>query len=138
MMAGMSNRSSGSVTPLEIRRGDLLRAVNGSRGALLAASVQLALDPWRRLRGLIGRTLGDGEAMLIRPCGAVHTCFMGYPIDVLFLDEEGRIVAVAADLAPWRFSSFYGAARCALELPAGTVARSGTREGDAVAFERRG
>ncbi len=71
--------------------------------------------------------------MLLRPCGAVHTCFMGYGIDVLFLAEGGEVVGVDT-MRPWRLSSIYGSALATLELPAGVLAESGTVLGDRVAF----
>lgn len=112
-----------------------MRAINLTRGVSLAEDLRLALGPWTRLRGLLGTTpLQPGQALLLRPCSAVHTCFMGYTIDVLFLDAEGRVLGAHAELRPWRFTSIYGAALATLELSAGELARSGTGVGDEVAF----
>lgn len=112
-----------------------VRAINQTRGVVLAEDVRLALGPWTRLRGLLGTApLEPGAGLLLRPCNAVHTCFMGYVIDVLFLDEGGRVLGLRADLRPWRFTSIYSAALATLELPAGVLGRSGTVVGDEVAF----
>ncbi|TML60208.1 MAG: DUF192 domain-containing protein, partial [Actinobacteria bacterium] len=55
------------------------------------------------MKGLLGRTsLPDGEGLLLKPCGSVHTFFMRFPIDVVFLDRELSVVAVSAEVAPWR------------------------------------
>ncbi|GAC1340231.1 MAG: DUF192 domain-containing protein [Myxococcales bacterium] len=105
---------------------------NRTRGAVLATRVDEARTVLARLRGLLGRrALAEGEALLLAPCSSVHTFFMGFPIDVLFLDREGRAVGAIGSLKPWRATRIYGAAACAVELPAGALARSRTREGDA-------
>jgi uncharacterized membrane protein (UPF0127 family) len=117
---------------------DFLRApstgwilVNATRAATLARHVNAALDSRSRRRGLLGRTALDDEALIIAPCSAVHTFFMHFPIDVLFTDRQGRIGRLSAGLRPWRLA---GGVRgfAAIELPAGTAARTGTRPGDRV------
>jgi len=66
--------------------------------------------------------------MLLRPAASVHTAFMRFTIDVVFLDREDRVVKVAAELRPWRAAGCRGA-RTVLELPAGEAARQGLRPG---------
>ena len=75
------------------------------------------------MRGLLGRTgLAAGEGLLLKPCGSVHTFFMRFPIDVVFLDRELAVVAVRPELAPWRTARGKGA-KVSLELAAGEAAR---------------
>jgi uncharacterized membrane protein (UPF0127 family) len=101
-------------------------------GGRVACPRCVAADtPWRRLRGLIGRRLGPGEGLLIRPASSIHTCFMRAPIDVVFLDRGGRVLRVAPALGPWRLAWCRGAA-AVLELPAGACARAGLTAGDAL------
>jgi uncharacterized membrane protein (UPF0127 family) len=84
----------------------------------------------------MGRSsLPPGEALLIRPCSSVHSFFMRFPIDVVFLDREGVVLKVYAPLRPWRASTWVRGARQALEMPAGTLARTGTSVGDTLALE---
>lgn len=72
-----------------------------------------------RLGGLLARPrLQAGEALLLTPCNSVHTCFMRYAIDVVFLDAEGRVLRCVESLAPWR-AALCWPARQALELAAG-------------------
>lgn len=86
--------------------------------------------PLARMLGLLGKTgLGRGEGLLLRPAGSVHTWFMRFPIDVVFLDVELRVVKVAAQVRPWRIASGRGA-RSVLELAAGECERRGIRAGD--------
>jgi uncharacterized protein len=61
------------------------------------------------------------EALWIVPCQSIHTCFMTFPIDVVFLDDEYRISKVVRNLKPWRIVLPVTNARSVLELPAGTV-----------------
>ena len=75
-----------------------------------------------RLRGLWFRpAIQSGEGILISPCQQVHTHFMGYPIDVVFLDEHLRICHVIPAMSPWKISAFIKQAKHVLELPAGAA-----------------
>lgn len=109
-------------------------ALRGDDGPVVARRVVRADDFWRRLRGLVGRgaPLPD-EGLLLTPCNAIHTFFMRFPIDVLFLDADGRVLGVVECLPPWRWQIIAGA-RSVLELSAGTVARTGISEGDRIRF----
>ena len=62
--------------------------------------------------------------------------FMRFAIDAVFIDRNGRVVRVAADLPPWRFATMARGARDVLELPAGAALRAGTQAGDELVFER--
>ena len=83
-----------------------------------------------RLRGLLGRgELADGEGLLLRPSGSIHTWFMRHPIDAVFLDRDNRVVRTVPAIKPWRTASA-GRARAVLELRAGEAARRGIVVGD--------
>jgi uncharacterized protein len=83
-----------------------------------------------RMKGLLGRsTLDPSEGLLLRPANSVHTAFMRFPIDVVFLDRELRVLALATNLRPWRAAGHRGA-RAVLELPAGECERCDIRPGD--------
>ncbi len=82
------------------------------------------------MRGLLGRRdLPRGEGILLRPAASVHTWFMRFPIDVVFLDRELRVLKVVPGLGPWRMASGRGA-RAVLELAAGECERRGLEAGD--------
>jgi uncharacterized protein len=90
--------------------------------------------PVSRLRGLLGRSeLRPGEGLLLRPASAIHTCFMRFPIDAVFLDRDLRVVGISDDVAPWRAAAKRGA-KSVLELPAGESARRGLSLGDRLLF----
>jgi len=85
--------------------------------------------PHTRLRGLLGRRgMASGEGLLLKPTPAVHTCFMRFAIDVVFLDERLEVLAVDPHLGPWRFAGRRGA-RAVLELAAGEAGRRGVHAG---------
>ena len=106
---------------------------NVRTGSLLAAHVERASTALARLRGLLGRrALPEGEALLIEPCASIHTFFMRFPIDAVFLSPDLRVVRALAGLRPWRATTFHRRAAMVVELPAGTVSRTATREGDVL------
>jgi uncharacterized membrane protein (UPF0127 family) len=81
------------------------------------------------MRGLLGRSgLEQKEGLLLKPCGSVHTLFMRFPIDVVFLDRDLSVVAVRPELVPWRTARARGA-KVTLELAAGEAARLGIAPG---------
>jgi uncharacterized membrane protein (UPF0127 family) len=90
----------------------------------------IARTPARRLKGLLGRSaLPPGEGILIRPAASIHTCFMRFAIDVVFLDRNGIVLRTVQRLRPWRAAG-QRRARAVLELAAGECARRGVRVGD--------
>jgi uncharacterized membrane protein (UPF0127 family) len=106
--------------------------MNRTKGSVLAARVEWAGSLGARTRGLLGRSsLGPDEGMWLEPCQSVHTFFMRFPIDVLFLDAEGTVLSKAT-LPPWRLSRWERRARSVLELPAGTLEQKRTDVGDKI------
>jgi uncharacterized membrane protein (UPF0127 family) len=91
-----------------------------------------------RLRGLLGRgALDEDEGMLITPASSIHTCFMRFRIDVVFLEADLTVLGVRERLKPWRATAWRGA-RLVLELPAGAVDRRQLRPGDRLELCERG
>jgi uncharacterized membrane protein (UPF0127 family) len=97
---------------------------------VLVSRLEAALDSATRKKGLLGRDgLDPGTGLAIAPCGGIHTFFMRFPIDVVFVARDGRVVKVRHAVKPWRLALAV-TAFCVIELPAGTAARSETRAGD--------
>ncbi|MBJ94294.1 MAG: hypothetical protein CMP23_07410 [Rickettsiales bacterium] len=108
---------------------------NQSRGTQLATEVTWALSAADRMRGLLDRqALATGEALILSPCNSVHTFFMRFPIDVVFVSADGTVVRAIEELPPWRMTWVYFKARHTIELPVGSIAASLTREGDQLAL----
>jgi uncharacterized protein len=110
--------------------------VNLTRDRCVCVS-ELADRPLRRMRGLMGRRgLPAGEGLLVSPAPAVHTAFMRFPIDVLFLDRDLRVLDIVEQLVPWRIA-VKRRARSVLELSAGECARRGVESGDRLELRDR-
>ena len=116
-----------------------MRAVTRTRvirdpatGAAVCERCLVADRPLLRMRGLLGRRdLHAEEGLLLRPAGSIHTHFMRFPIDVVFLDHECRVVDVRSAVAPWRMARKRGA-KAVLELRAGEARRRGVEVGDVL------
>ncbi len=111
-----------------------LRVANPARGSILATQLEVAATGPRRRKGLLGRKgLLPGEGLWIVPCESVHTFFMRFPIDLVYLDRKNRIKKVKNALGAWRMSACFSA-HSVLELPAGTIRRTETQRGDMLEF----
>ena len=107
-----------------------MKLVNDRTNIVVASCVELALTRKARRKGLLGRErLEANEAMVISPCVSVHTVSMRFPIDVAFVDKEGRAVRLVHDLQPWRMAASFRA-RAVIELAAGRLEQCGVRLGD--------
>jgi uncharacterized protein len=110
--------------------------INRTRGTVLGTCVSLANDLPSRSRGYLFRAPpAAGEGILLTPCRAVHMFGVRFPLDVLFISEDGRVVAAYPELKPWRRSRVHGSALYALELPAGTIRATDTAPGDVLSWE---
>ena len=107
-----------------------MKVISHSNQLILVEHLIIARSFFRRLQGLLGTTcLPWGEGLLIQPCNSIHTFFMRYPIDVLFLDSTFTVVKVAENMVPGRMMAA-GKSSSVLELPAGTVLTAGIIVGD--------
>lgn len=103
----------------------------------MAENAIIANTPFTRSKGLLGRKeLKPKEALVIIPCNSIHTFFMHFAIDVLFVDADNRIVGIKNGLKPWRLSPIYWRARFAIELPCGVISESLSCIGDEVGLSR--
>jgi uncharacterized membrane protein (UPF0127 family) len=99
-------------------------------GSIVCERCTMADRMLPRMKGLLGRSsLEPGEGMLIRPAPSIHTFFMRFPIDAVFLSRDGEVLKVAAHVRPWRTRSCRRA-HAVLELGAGEAARRGIALGD--------
>ena len=108
------------------------QAVNVTRGTVLATRLEVAGTGPSRTKGLLGRDcLMPGEGLWIVPCEAVHTFFMRFPIDLVYLDRKKQIKKLCSNVSAWRMSACL-TAHSVIELPAGVIRETQTRPGDAV------
>jgi uncharacterized membrane protein (UPF0127 family) len=109
---------------------------NQTRNTVLGEAVEVADTSEKRRVGLLKHArLDPGSGLWIVPCESVHTFFMKFPIDLVYLDKQRKVRKVRHAVPPWRLSACL-AAHSILELPAGTAEKSGTLRGDELLFEK--
>lgn len=107
-----------------------VKLINERTRMLVADAVELAETRQSRRRGLLGRErLDEGAALMLMPCAMIHTAFMRFPIDLVFIDADGCAVHTASKVPPWRVSMALRA-RAVIELPAGRLAACEVKVGD--------
>lgn len=112
--------------------------VNETRGTTLAQQVSIADSWFARLKGLLGREkFCRGEGMVLEPCNSVHTCFMNFPIDVVLLDHDDRVVGIYEFMYPYQFTNIHREAKRVIELPAGVVTETRTNFGDKITLNEK-
>jgi uncharacterized protein len=109
---------------------------NQTRNALLGDAVEIADTSGKRRVGLLRHErLEPGTGLWIVPCESVHTFFMKFPIDLVYVDKKHKVKKVRHAVPPWRLSACF-TAHSVLELPAGTVEKTGTVAGDELLIEK--
>lgn len=112
-----------------------LRVRNETRNTVLATGADIADTSAKRRTGLLKhKSLEPGEGLWIAPCESVHTFFMKFAIDLVYLDKKKQVRKIRHAVPPWRLSACL-AAHSVLELPAGSAAASLTQTGDQLAFD---
>lgn len=112
-----------------------MELVNLSTGQVIAEKVEQADTFGRRLKGLMFRkSLPDGHALHLKPCQSIHTFFMRFPIDVIYLNEANRIVSFEENIPVGKVCKPIRGARSVIELPVGRISETRTNVGQAVAY----
>jgi uncharacterized membrane protein (UPF0127 family) len=108
--------------------------VNQTKGTVVARELTVAASMWSRFWGLmLRRELPAGQALLIKPSSSIHTAFMRFSIDVVFVDKGNTVVKVVNRIKPFRAALSRG--HSALELPAGTARAAAIERGDQLVME---
>ena len=109
---------------------------NLTKNTVLAREVTFALTFSQRLMGLLGaKKMPKNSALVIKPCCSVHTFFMNFTIDVIFLDKHNKILKTFSSIKPFRATPIYFNSILVIELPAGTIESTATFQGDNLAIE---
>ena len=115
-----------------------LRITNLTRKTVLGDSIDLADTSAKRRIGLLKhKGLAPGEGLWIVPCESVHTFFMKFSIDLVYLSKDRKVKKVRHAVKPWRMSACLSA-HSILELPAGAAEKTGTQVGDELGAEPAG
>src|SRR5262245_43937440 len=108
----------------------MLSLVNQRTDEALAQHVEVAVTRSARRKGLLGRDgLGSSCALILAPCAAIHTMFIRFDIDAVFVDDDGRAVKVVRRMVPWRIAA-NASAHAVVELPAGSLEDQDVAIGD--------
>ena len=99
-----------------------MHLMNARTAAVVASAVEVADDRESRRKGLLGRDqLDPAAALVLTPCFAVHTAFMRFPIDVVFVDRSGVVLKIVRQMGPWRIAAAWGA-HATIEFAGGAIA----------------
>lgn len=130
----LARRLIAKLTPRQVGPNVRWKISNRTRGTILAEKVETADRGATRRKGLLGRDrLPPGEGLWIVPCESVHTLFMRFPIDLVYLDRNKRVRKVRSGVRPWRLSACLSA-HSIIELASGAVHASKTQSGDTLEF----
>ena len=109
---------------------------DGTKGSTVCTEGVLANTFRTRLFGLLGRKgLKEGSGLLIKPSSGVHTFGMSFPIDIVTLDRNHRVLGVFERIGPWTIRGLSLKTRSVLELPAGRIQECGIEPGDELTLE---
>lgn len=107
-----------------------LKVFNKDKGIMLASSAQIASSFFHRLKGLmLKKGMGGNEALIFYRATSIHTFFMRFSIDIVFLNRQMKVKRLVNSLSPWRAVACRGA-YLTIELPAGKIAASNIDLGD--------
>ena len=111
--------------------------VNATRNTIIALKINLADNPLSRLVGLLKKSsLPKDGALVITPANCIHSFFMRFNIDLIFLDKQNKVVGVVENLKPFRVTRIFFRAHSVIELPAGRISETGTSLQDEISIER--
>ena len=113
-----------------------MHVFNETSKARLITRGRLADTFWLRLRGLLGSApLKKGEGLVLVGEKSIHTFFMSFPIDVVYVDKYYRVIRADSNMIPFRLGSFVAKSAYVLEMPVGTITETNTQVGDQLKFE---
>lgn len=109
------------------------QAMNATRQTVIATDVRMADNYFTRLAGLMGKPgLPPQTGLWIVPCNDIHSCFMRFEFDAIFVDKHNTVLYLIERMKPWRISKMVKGGRAVLELPGGTIEATGTQVGDQI------
>ena len=113
-----------------------MRVINQTRNTSLMTQGRIANTFWLRLKGLLGAPpLQNGEGLILVGEKSIHTLFMGFPIDVVYVDKAFNVIRSDANMVPYRLGPFLARSAYVLEMPVGAISKSATQVGDQLKFE---
>ena len=98
-----------------------MKIIHKKSNFVLGENIKYASSMVERMKGLMFAKEMLGDGLLLEPCNSIHNCFVRFPIDVIFMDRDNKIVKILRSFKPWRFSWIYFKAVRTLELPEGKI-----------------
>ncbi len=112
-----------------------MKLINKTNNQILAEKIEVADNPFKRMKGLLGRDkLEKGEGLHIIPCNNIHSFFMKFEFDAVFTDKKNKVKYLAKAVKPWTWPKFCFSAYSVIELPSGVISETGTKTGDKLEF----
>lgn len=113
-----------------------MKVYNSSRNNLIADDVKVANNFSTRSVGLLSKkTISDNEGLIIKPCCSIHTFFMKFAIDVLFVNNKNEIVALYENVKPWRILPIHLSSFYVVELAAGQISNKNIKKADLILLD---
>jgi len=113
-----------------------MKLINKNNEIILSDKLKIANNPLSRMIGLLGkRKLNKGEGLYIIPCNSIHSFFMKFKFDVIFINKKNKIVYLIEDMPAWRASKICFSANSVIELPSGVIKETKTNIGDILEFK---
>jgi len=104
---------------------------NINKNNIVLENVKLADGFFQKFKGLMGRKkLNKSEGLMLLSCNSIHTCFMRFPIDVVFLNMDHEVIALRKELKPWKMVNYVKKAYITVEMTAGTIENKNIEVGD--------
>ena len=113
-----------------------MKVIHQNNGQVIATDVKEAFSFWKRLKGLLFTSkLGDQDGLYLFPCSSIHTFFMKYPIDVVYLSDDHVVLATEEKLQPWKTGKRVKEAKAVIELAEGKVAKEKIQPGQKLIYD---
>ena len=110
--------------------------INKKNGKVLANNLEIANNSFKRLTGLLGRNgLNKGEGLHIIPCSSIHSFFMKFRFDAVFINKKNEVVYLIKDMPAWRVSKICFSGYSVVELPSGIINETETNIGGVLEFK---
>ncbi|MFH1715004.1 MAG: DUF192 domain-containing protein [Elusimicrobiota bacterium] len=109
--------------------------INLTKNNIVIKNIIFADSFYKKMKGLLGRkSLPQDTGMLFTGAKQIHCFFMGFTIDVVFLDKRKKVIKIYHNLKPWRVTSYILRAKYVFELPEGTARNADLSEGDKMSW----
>lgn len=118
------------------RKEQIKQLVNQTKTVVLVECVNEAFNSWTRMKGLLGKKEYPNQALVIHPCQQVHTWFMRFPIDLIFIDPMQKVIAKEQNVKPWSLSKKRRDAVAVIEAEIGVFSDDKVTIGDVLTIEK--